>query len=376
MYHSKTSAEVKYAASIVRNGEIVQTVKGKNLILDKGLADLQNVGNAAVNYTVFITTFQAGTGGGATRRDSVAITFSTPWVNSVTNITVTASAGFFIASDVNRILKLATGEELRINAFTSSTVVVCNPLPAAPTTGQIGTVWYVNDTALTTPIAQYSAVSIGSFAVLNPTTFLNTTSGVCSIQYGGTCPDSAAASGPYTVTELGWKNGSSINGSGLVGRVLLPSALNMLTGDVIRLTLSVTYTFDTSSKSVSAGAFSGTCKFYGATLNISGATAVFGAMLPGSFFGGGGKQWALYSTAPDLSVWHNSLATGSYATTSGSVFGTGVGNGTITSLSWGTQNFGGAGVLVHNLTTPQTKTNLQTLTLSDPTFTVTRVLIN
>ena len=111
----------------------------KNLILDSGL---NSVG--ARTWAESFTYGAIGTGTNPVERDSGATTFT------AAAGTVTASAGFFEAGDVGRLLRLDTGEQGYITAFGSTTSVTWNGVDVG--VGQPGTVYYVNRTALQTEV--------------------------------------------------------------------------------------------------------------------------------------------------------------------------------------------------------------------------------
>lgn len=111
----------------------------RNLILDAGL-DM-----VAVNRWAQCTAFcHIGTGTNPFQRDSGTTTIS------VSSLVATASAGYFEAADVGRLLKLDSGEEYYIASYTDTTHVnlVAGPDAAASE----GTVWYVNRTVLQTEV--------------------------------------------------------------------------------------------------------------------------------------------------------------------------------------------------------------------------------
>lgn len=83
-----------------------------NLILDQGMNNFATV----IGCDLF-TYCAVGTGNTPTFDDSVAVTATT------SGTTCTASAPFFSAGDVGKLLRFDTGEKAKITAFTSTTVV-------------------------------------------------------------------------------------------------------------------------------------------------------------------------------------------------------------------------------------------------------------
>ncbi|WP_043582120.1 hypothetical protein [Geminisphaera colitermitum] len=137
---TKQQIGIRYKISVLNpdgTEELRQPWK-KNLILDNGL-------NALVenyHWDDVIRAAVVGTGTTPTRRDSGNIAFTQ------TGNTVKASAAFFSNEDVGRLLKLDTGEEMRIQAVAdtvTASVDIARELPAPAK----GTIWYVNQTGLT-----------------------------------------------------------------------------------------------------------------------------------------------------------------------------------------------------------------------------------
>lgn len=345
---SSANVTVKYRAELVRAGVAVETREGKNLLLDNFFTFAAGATGSIFNQAQF------GTSTNPVKRNSGTITFTS--TGSGASVTVTASAGFFISSDVNRILKLTTGEELRVTSFTSGTAVVCSTSAGSITQGQVGAIHYVNDTALGAVVSALTSSlsqSNGGFNLSTATQTLTYTT------------NSPAASSAMTITEMGW---ISYNAN-LTGRVLLDTPLGLQSGDIIRLTLTVQMAFDTTAHTIT-GTYSGTSRFWGAS-SASGFTSRW-------LFS---QSMNLYSAAQDLSTIHGTDQPSGFAGTpqfSPSSVGFGVyqasytfdintGNGTIAAL--------GFGPWIHNLDTPFTKTNTQTFAVTFQ-FTITRNLVN
>ena len=129
------TAQVRYRRELV-NGygrRVWRSNWSRNLILDSGLEFV-----AGYAWAQCFCYLALGTTTNPTKRDSGSITFTRTW-----NV-VTASAGFFTAGDVGRLLKFDSGAEMKITAFTDSQTVTVS---SSGTLGvSEGTVWYVNDT--------------------------------------------------------------------------------------------------------------------------------------------------------------------------------------------------------------------------------------
>lgn len=172
----------------------------RNLILDSGLDSV-----ASRNWVDNIAFGVIGTGNNPTDRDSGAVTVT------VVSGVATASAAFFEAQDVGRLLRLDTGETGYITAFTSTTEVDVSMADAGP---GLFTIYYVNDTQLETEHKRsnsYSLLSAGNGSVwAGSPTFAWT--------FTRTFIFSAEAA-PVTITEVGWSWGA--NPTALFGRQVL-----------------------------------------------------------------------------------------------------------------------------------------------------------
>lgn len=365
MISTSNNLSIAYRAEVIRAGKVVASREGKNLIVDTGLAKMgeENNGFGFGQYRL-IETARFGTSLNPVKRGSGAVTFTTTGSGSVT---VTASAGFFVATDVNRILKLNTGEEIRITGYTSGTVVSGN-FTGAITQGEAGAVHYVNDTNLGNPVP--GTVPNATFGGYGLITF-DPATGILTVTEAA---DSGAVTADTTITELGW---FSYQPKNMVGRVLLPGVgLGVFVGDIVRVTLTANLTLNRDAIPVSAGAFSGTTRLRGARAdNASNIANEVGR--PSSF--------SLYDAPQDISsvigtepVWAGGAISGGNWSRDGSpalgVFdfkwehSVSQGNGSIASIVWGR-------AWVHNLTVPFVKNSTMTMTLR-VRVTFTRTLTN
>lgn len=207
-------ASVRYTLQILERGKIVRTIPTKkNLILDQGLDGIAS--------RAWVTAFEyaaVGTGTEPTRRDTGAVTVSRA------GSTLTASAGFFIASDAGRLFKFDSGEEVRITAYTSATEVTTADSGAIA--ADAGTVWYVNQTALQTESKRTN--TYGTDSGDNGTTFLTDT-----LTFKRSFIFSAEV-GTVTYREIGWSH-TGAAGANLFGRDLLAgSGVTLVAGQQLK----------------------------------------------------------------------------------------------------------------------------------------------
>lgn len=160
-----------------------------NLILDSGL-DKIGSGLICDAFTFGVI----GTGTDPVQRDSGAITIS------IASGVATASAGFFEAGDVGRLLRLNSGEQGYISAFNSTTSVDVSAPDAAAAEGAV---FYVNRTQLQTEHKRTSGYRTESGD--NSSTWNNT---LKTWTHRRTYLFSAEA-GTVTIQEVGWSNGGN-----------------------------------------------------------------------------------------------------------------------------------------------------------------------
>jgi len=213
---------VRYSTSAINpDGSVAwQRAFKKNLILDQGLNLV-----ATVPWVTCFSSCAVGTGTTATKRDSGAITFSR------SGTTITANAGFFDPADVGRLLKWDTGEEVYITGYTSATVATSTT--SGTITSAQGTIWYVNQTALTaetTRTANYSA-DAGD----NQTTFSTPT-----VTHKRTFLFPAVGAN-VTYNEIGWSNNAGA-GANLFGRDVIPGGDVLLTGQQYKVIVTLLIT--------------------------------------------------------------------------------------------------------------------------------------
>lgn len=376
-----TSAAVRYKTRILNaDGTVFSERPWKNnLILDAGLDSV-----AAQSWVGQFEFCAVGTATTPVKRDSGSTTFS----RSLDQ--VTASAGFFEAADVGRLLKFDTGEEMYVTVFTSPllvTVATSGTIAAAQ-----GTVWYVNQTGLTTESQRTGTTSGGPS--MNKSTFAGAT---WTHQRQFLFP---AVGANVTYHEIGWsKSGGA--GANLFGRDLIPGGGDsLLTGQqyqvIVTLILTLSPAVPTAAPNVGTGGFNTVGNIiFGFIGNSAFSTieqaAIFGIEPAQDGFGTGCMACNAAFSLPaapinaggglpggsHIAVGRSGYSAGSFTRTLSGTFGVVDAIYNITGFVWGSRISGSmnqAAVMVL-FTTPQAKDGLHTLT---PVLTLTwgRTLTN
>ncbi len=221
--HSRN--ELHYKLGVLRKGVLVhETPFRPHLITDAGL---DNVGTSP--WLQQLNNCLLGTGPAvAVRRDDALVTFTQ------TGFVITASAPFFIASDVGRLFKYgvgSTGAEYYITVYTNSTTVTVDTTDtvAAPTAG---TVWYVNTATLVAPVAglTWSRQASGNGSVI-------TTLGDTATVTHTAVNVSSALAAPATISEIA-VNRLNTNAS-LFDRDIVSPPVALLAGDQAIVTIQL-----------------------------------------------------------------------------------------------------------------------------------------
>jgi hypothetical protein len=192
---------VTYKTQIMQNGCVIkQNAPKRNLLLDSGLD-----GIAVRSFWDSFSRCVLGDGTTPTKRDSGAITVT------ISSETATASAGYFEAGDVGRLLKLDSGQEVYIDGFTSTTEV--SVTGATDDSASQATIWYVNETGHGNELVRtsdLSGVSNDEDATWNGS--------ILTFQREFLFPVEVSS---RTYREIGWSHTSSVGGN-LFGRDLIP----------------------------------------------------------------------------------------------------------------------------------------------------------
>lgn len=212
--------------------EVFTSAPKRNLLTDAGL-DL--IGNANKHPLDLIKQVSIGTGDTPTKRDSGATTFA------ASAGLISASAGFFEAGDVGRLLKWDSGPEKYITGYNSPTQVTYAGGPdvaAAP-----GMVWYVNRQSLHTLHSNFTTLAKAGDAAYNGSSAAGST-----VTHKRTMVSDAFVA-PAVIKELGW---GPVGGATLFGLDLLPAPIAIGVGKQLRVRLSLEQTLPDITQVVAA----------------------------------------------------------------------------------------------------------------------------
>lgn len=280
-----TLAAVFFEMTVLNeDGSVARVLpKKRNLLLDRGLNEL-----ADRKWTELFAYFALGTSSNPTSRDSALTTVT------VAGGIATASAGFFEAADVGRLLKADSGAERTITGYTSPTVV--NVAGGDVAESQF-TVWYVNDTSLG---ALDHTFNLRSGDSGDHGWSWNGETGVLSTWV--TRVSAAVSAAAKTFKEIGW----ATSPGGLVnGRALINGGVGdtLVTGQKykVKLTLERTITPRVARACPQVAGWTGTaqeiCECAGYSYwNTSGDSVASGAIMEPSSTG----DWFLSATAAPL----------------------------------------------------------------------------
>ena len=174
-----------------------------NLILDQGL---NNWGSGTIFLATLATACAVGTGTTPVVRDSTGTAQIT-----TAGTAVSADNPYFEAGDVGRLLKLDSGGEAYITAFTDTQNVTVGTSLGA-TGPQDAAVWYVNQTGLATETKRTTTYLTGSGNC--------GTSDVSNVRTFKLTYDFSSEAAPINYTELGWSHTGSA-GNNLNSRALI-----------------------------------------------------------------------------------------------------------------------------------------------------------
>lgn len=361
-----STAKVIYETQILENGRVIKrNAPKRNLLLDSGLDSW-----GARSFWDSFAYCVLGTGTTPTKRDSGAITVT------IASEVATASAGFFEAGDVGRLLKLDSGQEVYIDGFTSSTEV--SVTGASDDAASEATVWYVNETGHGNEVVR--------------TNNLGSDSGDVASTWDGSTIEHKRTfifpteSSSLTYKEIGWSHiGSS--GGNLLGRDLIPGGGDSISAGqqykvVVKLQITTSLGTPQSLSDVGTGGFNtaGDILLYSIRDAFEGASSPFktdgtgllelwtlGSIflclsdftLPGTTGNG-------YSNPPAGHVSGgktiDAYVSGSWERVVRHTFGTGSGNGTVYGLGFGLSGF--STPILLKFDTPQTKDSDHTLEIA------------
>jgi hypothetical protein len=216
-----TNASVEFQIDVIsRNGRLVRRFpKQRNLILNQGL---DAIGNALCDFQSAANNVVVGTGALVVKRASGATTVT------ATAGSLVASAGFFQASDVGRILKLDSGNEYPITAFSSSTGATSSN--TANASASPGTIHYVNQVGLITETERSNTVAIARTNTWD--------AGLGTMTHSVVLLTPILAT-PRVYTEIGWSWSATVSGSNIFGCAPISPSVSMSVGQRLRVTINL-----------------------------------------------------------------------------------------------------------------------------------------
>ena len=373
----RKSIELHYTLSVLRNGKVIKTLpKSRNLILDSGLNNHATVDLPGLFNAMLLGATPSPT---PVRRDSGAVTLSQ------SGTTITASGNFFQTTDTGRLLKYndVPGTEVYLT-YVSATQAIASLTASVSSIN--GTIWYVNETALddATPVTTNTR---------NGGAALNGTSWSGAVQTLKRTLVTSPVGAPVTFTEIGFNtNGANTN---IFDRDIITGGVSLLTGDQARCTVEVITTYSPTTPLAQGNVATG--------FDSSGNIQLEGGLFPfidsngdgvagilsvnGFIFGAISDTFSLQpfdSTSSgilrngdNLSIVGSGYTAGSFKRDYSGMLAISQANTTITALAWGSGNGPHQTycALTQKLTTPFTKTSVQTLAAT-LTFSWGRTLIN
>jgi len=196
-----------------------------NLILDQGLNLV-----ASTKILSCFTYCCYGDGTTPTARDSGTITATR------SGTTVTASAGFFEANDVGRLIKFDSDEEAYVTAFTSTTEITVS-ISGAVAASEF-TIYYVDQIGLDNE--EKRSNSYGGDGGDNGASFA-----VDTVTYKRTYIFTAQA-GAYSVSEVGFSNLAAA-ANNLFSRFALPATVSLSNGQQLKVVYELDVALSPSS---------------------------------------------------------------------------------------------------------------------------------
>jgi hypothetical protein len=217
-----TSAAIDFQIDVIgRNGRTLRRLpKRRNLIPNSALDAL---GAQTCHWRTCTNSVAVGTGALTTKRASGATTIT------ATAGALGASAGFFLAADVGRVLKLDSGEEYIITGYTSPTAASSSNLTNAAASP--GTIHYTTLTGLVTETERSSTVAPGGSRVSAYDATLKTWTHTIIL-----LTPILATARVYTEIAWSWDNGA---GGPIFGLAPISPSVNLGSGQRLRVTISV-----------------------------------------------------------------------------------------------------------------------------------------
>lgn len=379
--HQKTI--LRYNIALIRKGEVVsKSAFRDNMITDAGLNKYasENGWLSCLNNPIVGDSVSPN----PITRSSGVTTFTQ------SGTTITASASFFQSGDTGRLFKygaLGTSNGLEVYLTYVNATTATASISATVSTPEAGTVWYVNISALVAPVAglTWSKNNNASENFVSA----GTVGAICTVTHQ-TVFYSSAFSANLTLTEIAF-NDSSVN-SNVFDRDLISPPVAVLIGDqaVVTVQLIIEYSPITPSAVGNVGTgydssgdiqieslgltqnglgiqyfnSAGSIVQSTGSMEASQATSCTAFLSTFSFVtfnaNSGTSRTATFNTSATLQTY----GTGNFYRDTVYVFDASSFNSTVYGLGWGANYNNAFGYVTQKFTTPFTKSNLQTLTLT------------
>lgn len=377
--HISQASALRYQLETLRNGEVVAALPWvEHMITDAGLEALASEFGPKL---IMIPILGEAASPTPVRRDGGSILFS----QASDVVSTDGSVAFFVASDVGRLLKFGTGTdgtECYISEYLSASSVRVDR--SASITSEAAVVWYVNTAALLSPIAGLTWAAVSGSAYNYST---GTVAGDVVTVTNQTTRLSSAFTAAKTITEIAFTLAGS--NSNVFDRDTIQPGVGVLIGDQARVTVQLIYkvsgvtpvavaNFGTGCDTAGQSALT-SCGLGGYRLGMSGFSAAGGfegasAVLDPCAGSAVMKLLTADVALPGLNIYTPSELVGvtksvpaaAYVSGSGvreytALFSTAEGNGSIYGFAFCNST---SDMFIHKLTTPFTKTNSQTLSLT------------
>lgn len=373
--HTKTA--VAYKLQILRKNRVIRETPFRPYLITDLALDAVAGGSWLDLFTVPV--LGEAVSPLAVRRDSGSVTLTQA------GNTLTASSSFFVPADVGRLFKWGTGlggNELYITGYTDNQNVTVST-SATVSTPAAGTIWYVNASALITPI---TGLSFNKDTGSANNYFTTSTSGDTVTVVNHTTFVSSAFASNKTLTEIGFNTTGS--NSNLYDRDLISPPVSVVTGDQARIILEVSTKYspitpltvanfatgyDSSGhlqiEGFAFGGYSAGIRYFDSNGNIQG----MGYLEPG--FGLGlwpamsdwtpaafnANSYVASSFSPTVHAGSLGYGSGNFYVDWKGIFSITQANGTIYGICVGAQDYGTTQCVSHKFNTPLTKLSTQTL---------------
>lgn len=232
--HVGVSNQFRYKLEIMRDGRAVSEAPFRdNMLTDFGLDDIATNGQGGWLMCLNSPRLGNGVSPCPIRRDSGAITFTQ------SGTTLTANSTFFVAGDTGKLFKFGTGSSGLETYLTYVSGTQCTTSTSATvSTPTIGTIWYVDQSALTGYISELSwSNDSGADKNFSSASVLGDT---VTIMHQKVFNSSAFGSGT-SVTEIGFNIYYS-RGNNLYDLDIVNPPVAFMPGDQARVTIQLIQT--------------------------------------------------------------------------------------------------------------------------------------